>query len=80
MRYVNSQEEFNDYIGPYLNNIDHQHWIEFYPNFRKLLFMGRLWMYAGLFRYHYKFDSDFRFLTPGLEAKFACEQAEKHGS
>lgn len=39
----------------------------------------RQFIYQLLFRYHFRFGYDFRFDQPGLEVKFACEEAEKLG-
>jgi hypothetical protein len=33
-----------------------------------------------MFKYHFRIPSNFTFLKPGLEIKFACEEAEKAGA
>jgi hypothetical protein len=55
-------------------------WIEFYWNTRKWLFTLRVGLYASLFRFHYRFGFDFNLVRPGLEVKYACEQATKSGA
>lgn len=42
--------------------------------------MSRLWIYYWLFQFHYRLGFDFDFTMPGLEVKFACEEAEKLGA
>jgi len=37
-------------------------------------------MYCGLFKYHFNIPSNFAFLRPGLEMKFACEEAKNVGA
>jgi len=37
-------------------------------------------MYAGLFRWHFRFGKSLGFYKPGLEMKYACEEAEKCGA
>lgn len=39
-----------------------------------------MYFYHFFFKMHYRFGHDFNFLRPGLEAKFACESAEKVGA
>lgn len=55
--------------------VDNPEWIEYYSNFRKTIFLLRAALYYSLFRWHYRFGYDFHFLVPGLEVKFACEEA-----
>lgn len=45
---------------------------------RALGFWTRFYMYAGLFNRHYSIP--FNFVRPGLEIKYACEEANKGGS
>lgn len=49
-------------------------------NSRSLLFWARFYLYAAAFKFHYRIPSNFHFLKPGLEIKFACEEAEKVGA
>lgn len=44
------------------------------------MFLARLYFYHFFFKLHYRFGFDFNPLRPGLEAKFACESAEKVGA
>lgn len=50
-------------------------WIEFYWNSRKWMFMTRIGAYASICKWHYRFGFDFNMLRPGLEVKYACEEA-----
>ena len=79
LKFVDSQEEFNLYTKDFVGH-DHHGWIEFYFNVRKMIFLTRMWMYSALFKWHFRFGYDFNFLTPGLEIKYACEEAEKAGA
>ena len=47
---------------------------------RRWLGLARIWSYSYLFWFHFRFGKEFNFLRPGLEAKFACETAEKIGA
>jgi hypothetical protein len=49
-------------------------------NSRSLLFWARFYSYSAAFKYHYKIPSEFTFLKPGLEIKYACEEAESVGA
>ena len=49
-------------------------------NFRSLIFWSRFRTYAGLFNWHFKIPSNFNFMKPGLEMKFALEEAEAVGA
>jgi len=51
-----------------------------YNSQRKWLFLTRFYIYVALFHWHFRFGSNFTFLRPGLEAKFACEAAEAVGA
>lgn len=44
------------------------------------IFWARFYVYAGLFKYHFRIPQNFPFLKPGLEVKFALEEAEKQGA
>ena len=47
---------------------------------RAPVFWFRFYTYAAMFKFHFKIPSSFTFLKPGLEVKFACEEAEKQGA
>jgi pheromone shutdown protein TraB len=79
LQYVDSQEEMNKYrtrLNAYLNKPS----IDMYFNNRKWIFLARLALYKNLFDWHFRLGFDFNFWQPGLEAKFACEAAEKVGA
>jgi hypothetical protein len=59
---------------------DKNHWREYYWSFRKLIFIGRWALYWNTFKLHFRFGFDFKFWLPGIEAKYACEAAEKVGA
>jgi hypothetical protein len=59
---------------------DKNHWREYYWSFRKLIFIGRWAMYWSTFKLHFRLGFDFKFWLPGIEAKYACEAAEKVGA
>lgn len=42
------------------------------------VFWARFYMMMGLFKYHYHIP--FNFLRPGLEMKYACEEAVNNGA
>jgi len=44
------------------------------------LFWARFYMYSFLYKFHFRFPDNFSFLKPGLEIKFALEEAEKLGA
>lgn len=75
MQYVNSQEEFNRYLWKFMKFTESANWIEYYWSTRKFLFLSRMGIYYMLFRLHYGFGYDFQLTVPGLEVKFACEEA-----
>lgn len=54
--------------------------VDYYSSQRKWLFLSRISMYLALFQWHFRFGSNFTFLRPGLETKFACEAAEAVGA
>lgn len=47
---------------------------------RAPVFWFRFYTYAAMFKYHFRIPSNFTFMKPGLEIKFACEEAEKAGA
>lgn len=47
---------------------------------KKPFFWFRWYVNSLLFRMHFKIPSNYNYLAPGLEIKFACEEAEKAGA
>ena len=47
---------------------------------RNILFWTRFYLYAAMFKLHYQIPAAFTFLNPGLETKFALEEADKVGA
>jgi len=47
---------------------------------RATYFWFRFGLYSALWKHHFKFPSNYNFLNPGLEVKFAIEEAEKQGA
>ena len=47
---------------------------------RAPLFWFKFYTYSLMFKFHFKFPQNFTFLKPGLETKFALEEAEKIGA
>jgi len=45
---------------------------------RAWIFWARFYIYSALFKYH--FNIPFNFYRPGLEVKFACEEANNVGA
>lgn len=45
-----------------------------------MIFLARFYMYYTCFLWHYRFGYDFKFWIPGLEIKFACEEALRQGA
>lgn len=77
IQYVDSQEEFNHYnkyFAKYTWMKSFNLWRE---NSRSILFWTRFYAMAACFRLHFRIPSNFGFMKPGLEIKFACEEAEK---
>lgn len=82
MQYVDSQQEFDHYhkhLDRYQRYYSHN-MTNWKNNSRTLLFWARYYAYCALFWAHYKIPSNFNFTRPGLEVKFALEEAEKSGS
>jgi hypothetical protein len=77
LQFVDSQEEFNSY-GKYLDKYSLFNSFGMWNPGRALIFWGRFYMYSALFNNHYKIP--FNFLRPGLEIKYACEEATNVGS
>jgi len=44
------------------------------------MFWARFYSYSIFFKNHFNIPSNYTFLKPGLEIKFACEEAEKLGA
>ncbi len=80
LQYVDSQEEFSHY-NRYL---DKYSWVKSFSlwkaNSRSYLFWARFYAYIGAFKLHFRIPKNFTFLKPGLEMKYACEEAEKSGA
>lgn len=75
---VHSQEDFDQYYDDVLKNIS-----EFEvdtSHFRGAVFGARMWILKNTLRAVYRFGNHFRFYEPGLEIKYACEEAEKLGA
>lgn len=79
LKYVDSQEEMNNYSSALDKHSNFQD-IDFYYSNRKWLFLSRLWLYAKVWKLHFGFAGFVDFVRPGLESKFACESAEKVGA
>ena len=47
---------------------------------RAPLFWFRFYSYAFFWRLHFKIPGTFHFTKPGLEMKYACEEANKVGA
>jgi len=78
--YVDSQEEFNLYqkhLAKYSILNSFNYWKQ---TNRTLLFWARFYTYCATFVMHYRLPWNWHFLRPGLEIKFACEEAEKQNA
>ena len=53
---------------------------EFAWNSRKAVFLFRIWITNLFYRFFFRLGVDFNPLIPGLEVKYACEEAEKVGA
>ena len=49
-------------------------------NSRSLVFWARFYLYSAAFNWHFRFPTTFNWCKPGLEVKFALEEAEKSGA
>jgi pheromone shutdown protein TraB len=49
-------------------------------NSRTLVFWSRFYAYSAMFQYHFRIPRHFNFMKPGLEIKFALEEAERCGA
>lgn len=79
MKYVESQEEFNQYSET-LDKFSHPKTFNMWNPTRAPFFWMRYYLYTALFKFHYGFPANYTFLKPGLEIKFALEEAEKQGA
>jgi pheromone shutdown protein TraB len=79
LRFVDSQEEMNQYNGD-LDKLSNGKNIDFYWSNRRWVFLARFYSYYALWMAHFRFGHDFKMFRPGLEAKFACEAAERVGA
>ena len=79
LEYVDSQEEFSQYsdkLDKYLSMKSFNIWD---PTRAPLQWL-RLKMYSFLAGWHFQIPSNYKVFNPGLEIKFACEEAEKLGA
>jgi hypothetical protein len=53
---------------------------DIYFSNRRWLAKFRFWFNCLMYNWHFRFDNDFNVARPGLEAKFACEAAQKVGA
>jgi len=51
-----------------------------WPPSRIPVFWARFYLYSFFFNFHFRFTKGFGFYKPGLEMKYACEEAEKCGA
>lgn len=79
LQFVDSQEEMARY-GKQLDAYLNEPFVNLYRNNRHWLFLARLAIYSQLFKWHFRFGSNFTLLRPGLEVKFACEAAQSVGA
>ena len=74
---VHSQEGFNKYHNEILKDIDHFEVDT--SGFRGVVFNARMRLIKLALTLSYRTGSHFKFYVPGLEMKYACEEAEKLG-
>ena len=79
LRYVDSQEEFNAYATD-LEKFEQKAMFDFYYSNRRYVFLARLYAYYYLMQFHFRFGPHFKFWTPGLEIRNACQAAQQVGS
>lgn len=75
---IDSQEEFNTYQNEFLSQADEFDVDTSYV--RGAIFWARMLAVSYALRSTYKTGDHFRFYNPGLEIKYACEEAEKLGA
>jgi len=75
LQYVHSQEEFNHYRDD-LTKVHHApRCFDMWSSNRRVLFWARFYMYGFFFKMHFRFPTNFKWLIPGLEVKYALEEA-----
>lgn len=79
LQYVDSQGEFAQY-NKHLDKYTQMNSINMWSPTRAPLFWFKFYAYSLMFKMHFKFPQNFTFLSPGLETKFALEEAEKIGA
>lgn len=79
LQYVDSQQEFSEYNKD-MDKYSSMSNIYMWDSFRQWLFWGRFKVYSALFNFHFRIPMNYTFLKPGLEVKYACEEAEKLGA
>ena len=79
LQYVDSQGEFAQYNKHLDKYTMMQSFYMWHPS-RAPLFWFKFNMYSLMFKLHFRIPQNFTFLQPGLEVKFALEEAEKQGA
>lgn len=74
---MNCQSELDTY-SHWMDKYTTMKSIDYWGSTRSILFKARFYMYLGLFNNHYKIP--FNFVRPGLEMKYACEEAANVGA
>lgn len=78
MEGVHSQQDFNKYDEAILGDIKELKLDQSY--YRGAVFNFRMFLLRNLLKYHYSLPEAFKFYRPGLEIKYALEEAEKLGA
>ena len=80
LEFVDSQEEFESY-HKYLDQYTYSRGLfDYLHATRKFLAYFRFSLYSLCFKWHFRLGADFNIMKPGVEMKFACEEAEKSGA
>lgn len=79
LQYVDSQGEFAQY-NKHLDKYTQFESFNIWHPTRAPLFWFKFYAYSLMFKFHFKIPQNFTFLKPGLETKFALEEAEKIGA
>ena len=79
LEYVDSQEELNHYAS-HLSKYTQFDSFNIWNPTRAPIFWARFYLYSFLFKFHFRIPASFNYLAPGLEVKYACEEAEKQGA
>lgn len=79
MQFVDSQEEFNHY-NKQLDKYSYFESFSIWHPTRATVFWARFYFYSFFFKFHFKIPTNFGFLKPGLEIKYALEEAQKSGA